>query len=787
MKCQPLVIDCNDQSRLPKVANGVQTVEVAQPLAVQPVLTVYFLNGVPAALDHNLTAFAISGGVRIPGSAIKIIGATTTGASTLQLTLSQPGDFSNYLLAVIGFDTYGLDPLFCCRTFNFFPQCAKFDCQPPPEPTPPLPPGPPIDYQTKDYQSFRRALLDFLPTRIPGFVETNEADLAIIIAELFAYAGDQLSYYQDAVANEAYLGTVRQRTSAKRHARLMDYHMHDGLAARAAIFFHVGSSVAPGTAIPIPQGLAVTTRETVPSRLVWFETDANLNCYREHNRIHLYTWLNQSCCLPKGATSADLVGKLSQLASGQYLLFEEVRAQVLGTSGQVLMDAVGSPVLATEAANPARRQIVRLAQIDDSLIDPVNNQPVTRVTWEEVDALTMDFCLTVDANGHPATIARANLVPASHGQTLPPETVDPDKLTLSQGPLTWLDLIPNLGPLPLYPPDLPDPKSAVASITLKVSGFAAPWNQQSSLLDSKETSMDFVVDTDNAGRGVLRFGDGNLGLALPAGAALSAVYRIGNGAAGNVGANSLINLPWVVNGVAVSALAGIDYAINPLPAAGGIDPEPIVDVQRDAPQEFAAVQYRAVTADDYAKAAGGVLGVYKAAAEFRWTGSWLAVFVAVDPVGRDELSPALKQLVEARLDSYRQAGYDLEIQAPQYVPLNIGLLICVWPDYFNAAVEEAVLDILSSGQRLDGANGFFHPNQFSFGDSLYLSRLYAAVQVVAGVRSVQAITFQRLFQPDYGETEAGELTAGFFEILRLDNNPSAPDNGILQLKMDGGK
>ena len=42
----------------------------------------------------------------------------------------------------------------------------------------------------------------------------------MVLIELLAYAGDQLSYQQDAVANEAYLDSARQRVSVRRHARL---------------------------------------------------------------------------------------------------------------------------------------------------------------------------------------------------------------------------------------------------------------------------------------------------------------------------------------------------------------------------------------------------------------------------------------------------------------------------------------------------------------------------------------------------------------------------------------
>ena len=73
----------------------------------------------------------------------------------------------------------------------------------------------------------------------PDWVERNPADLGIALVELLAYEGDRLSYFQDAVANEAYLDTVRTRISARRHARLIDYRMHDGRNAWAPVRFEV--------------------------------------------------------------------------------------------------------------------------------------------------------------------------------------------------------------------------------------------------------------------------------------------------------------------------------------------------------------------------------------------------------------------------------------------------------------------------------------------------------------------------------------------------------------------
>ena len=76
-------------------------------------------------------------------------------------------------------------------------------------------------------------LLDRLSQLLPGWGGTSEADLGVALAELIAYVGDHLSYQQDAVATEAYLETARSRVSLRRHALLVDYHVHDGCNARA--------------------------------------------------------------------------------------------------------------------------------------------------------------------------------------------------------------------------------------------------------------------------------------------------------------------------------------------------------------------------------------------------------------------------------------------------------------------------------------------------------------------------------------------------------------------------
>ena len=67
---------------------------------------------------------------------------------------------------------------------------------------------------------------------MPDWTERHVPDLGVALVEVLAYTGDYLSYYQDAVATEAYLQTARNRVSVRRHARLTGYRLHEGCHAR---------------------------------------------------------------------------------------------------------------------------------------------------------------------------------------------------------------------------------------------------------------------------------------------------------------------------------------------------------------------------------------------------------------------------------------------------------------------------------------------------------------------------------------------------------------------------
>jgi hypothetical protein len=219
-------------------------------------------------------------------------------------------------------------------------------------------------------------------------------------------------------------------------------------------------------------------------------------------------------------------------------------------------------------------------------------------------------------------------------------------------------------------------------------------------------------------------------------------------------------------------------------------------VRQIAPEAFRALQFRAVTEADWEEMALRHSGVAAVNARFRWTGSWHTVFVAIHPVeasdlvrlagGGAALASAFAAEMRAHLRRFKLAGYDLAVRAARYVPLEIDLRICVAPGHFRGDVLEAVARALSNHAYSDGTRGFFHPLEVAFGQSVYLSRLYAAVEAVEGVESATVTRFKRYWEVAGDELDRGFMAMGDMEIARLDNDANFPESGVLRLTAVGG-
>lgn len=1023
--------------------NGIDYVEISDD---QEVLTITFLSKAPADLKVE--------NVRIDG------GATVTDIKATELrmcsdedpelddcvrvTVDRFGDFSSYTLRIVETDVrgrpgtepfHGFDPRYASIEFSFKAQCpTDVDCNSLEVCPPDIVPEPEISYLAKDYESFRRLILDRLALVIPEWRERHVPDVTIALVESLAYVGDYLSYYQDAVATEAYLGTARRRISVRRHVRLVDYPMHEGCNARAWVAVSVSSETTLDaedcyfiTASVSRNGystLALRHDDVQKLPVGTYEVFEPLTpippvMYPAHNTIHFWTWGEDECCLPAGTTRATLDDTPSDsrherdstrdtsarghrglsLKPGDVLILEEI-----------LGPRTGSP----SDADPAHRQAVRLTRVEQGF-DEVLKQPILEVEWAEGDALRFPLCLSTvgpDCRTLRVSVARGNVVLVDHGRTLThcddnPEPVpvppaplsdpvcddpctsslwnprarltqllrqllagdapteqelafiaavvgpdlaakwglpsdtknngdknikDPPQLAkalegfltlqeraskpftyqLRHGPLTYVTLFPNQdriareqarllsefeprtkswvesllrrvrqsapltrdevealrslfgegelrlassvlrvetppeeiarlmerllarwprilekkirrlgllearcragyvltsadasdlsdawgeGGISLNPEEnlallgpasealCQDPRSALAALSLSEStDTTIRWDVRYDLLESSPDDRHLVVEREDDGSAQVRFGDGRLGRDAPPGQTLYASYRIGNGAAGNVGAEVISRIVFCKK-----YQDSVIQVRNPLPACGGVDPEPIAEAKAFAPVWFRRRRLRAITADDYGSLAAERADLQGASAVLSWTGSWYEVQVAVDPVATNVASDELLRDVDEGLFAYRRIGHDLRVQGARYVQLDIGLDVCILPNHVRGDVANAIRGVLSNRTLADGSRGLFHPDNLTFRGEISLSSIVATVQRVAGVQSVGVTRFERLDEGDHGELDRGVIRLARREIARLDADPGQPANGRLRLNVRGGR
>ena len=799
--------------------NGIDFLEVrdepGQPLADRQRFLLVTLFKAPTDI-LTLDNLRIEGGEALRD--IRVV-QVSSAANIVTVEVDKVGDFSTYTLRLVATSTaddppIGYDPLLAAVDFSFKVNCiTDFDCADDQACLPQLFEEPQLDYLARDFNSLRQLMIDRVRLLAPEWREDHLADMTHALIDLKAYVADYQHYQLDAINTEAYLFTARSRVSVRRHARLVDYHMHDGCSARVWAQLRVDEAVAG--AVNLPQGTQLLTavpglsarflentqsyRDALSSAPEFFETLHDASLFAAHNTLCFYTWGDSRCILPRGATRATLRGHFPDLRSGDVLIFEEQRGPKSGDPAD---------------SNPNQRFAVRLLDVGLGR-DELTETDVTEIRWYAEDALPAPLCLSADVPPDAQlpcdgaiSVAHGNIVLADHGRSLPVEalgTVPASSLVYVSPEQRCETELPDAVPArfrpqlqqPLvaqhvtYTHELAQsrsarwamqlsPASTLPAIQLALdSKFAGEiWHPQRDLLNSAGDEPEFVLEVENDGRAHVRFGNDENGRRPNAGGTFYARYRTGGALAGNIGADALAHV--VTNQAAILGVR------NPLPGSGGVVPEPIEAVRQNAPQAF-RTQERAVTPADYEAVALRFPGVQRAAASIRWTGSWYTVFITVDRLNAAAISPEFEHDFRAHMNAYRMMGYDLEVDGPTYVPLEIELEVCVKPEYFRAAVRSALQSTLSAHTLPDGRRGLFHPDNFSFGQPVYLSHIYAAVSAIAGVQSAQVTRFQIQDQPGSSGLAAGKIILGRLEIAQLESNPSFPKRGILRLIMKGGK
>lgn len=271
---------------------------------------------------------------------------------------------------------------------------------------------------------------------------------------------------------------------------------------------------------------------------------------------------------------------------------------------------------------------------------------------------------------------------------------------------------------------LPDPQVPLDSLIIEVregTDWVRWYPQAAQVLSPDPLAREYRLSVDGAGLPRVVFAARPIPVAENN---IRASYRVCLGARGNVAAGAINE--------ARTALPALHAVTNRVAAAGGSDAESAQSAISQAPQVFRS-QQRAVTAADYVALTRRTGAVAKVRVNSQ---SYNRVDLYVAPAG-DTLAPlseSLRNYLLAYFEDKRPLGINVQIFGARAAPLDIGCVI-VFDQRFAAStvignVRTAITGLLTFA-RVD------------FGQTLYVSDVYAVAEAVPGVIGVTVDRFRR--------------------------------------------
>lgn len=570
-----------------------------------------------------------------------------------------------------------------------------------------------VHFLARDYAAFRTLMLDDLAANSSDAIVQHPANIDVALVEVLAYVADYLSYYQDAVATEAYLETARRRISVRRHARLLDYPLDEGCNARTWVHLQTatdGVVVPAGTvlATQVPRLDSVRISRAEATSATMFETMHAVTLVKRHNRLRPAL---ASALLHPGADRLDLAGRWPDLAAGDVLVLDH----------------------ATGWAHPVR------------LIDVVAGNGTTRVVWHGDDRLP------ADTPALPGWSLLGNIVLADHGAWLDPEPVE---LAADGRGDVAIDCSDLCFAVPYHHDEAIRDSAAAArrqesrraepAMTLELArtgsgGPCAPrWSARRDIVRATAFERVFAVEPIDAAHVSLRFGDGTAGRRAPT-RPMALRYRDGCGGAGNIGAGTLTHI--------VSDDDRILAVRNPLAATGGTDAETIEQVAALAPYAQAE-RLRCVTVDDF-EAAARRLSDIEAVLVHRRSDPAVVDLSVVRSAGGEVDADFAARLVRA-FEPLLLIGETVRIVAATVLKPHIGIMLPVARSELAAAAS-AVRDHLLQRLKPD------------FGSALDIATIERTVRAIREGRGAQVVAMALA-----GDSDLAAIRPEPHAVVRID-------------------
>ena len=667
-----------------------------------------------------------------------------------------------------------------------------------------------IDYLGRDYTHF----VTMMRSRVAEVVQEDSAwaldhpaDPMTTILEVLAYAGDHLSFRQDAAGTKSYLTMARRRLSLRRHGRLRDYAVNDGCNARTVLVFAVNDNGV------LPQGLQVVTQQPGQSKVI-LPPDAPLVASST-----IFETMHRQPVSPKlnDLGYAFAPGAAYIMPAGTIALTLHIGGTGL-VPGQLIV--LSQPDAPAGVSSPFGAQALRLLEVEEKT-DPQTKVTTTVLSWHPEDALARP--LTVP----PAKVAGSvslygNVVLADHGQTVSAK-VSPDTVRSGRPyrPTVLIEDVVSAAPYPQVAAafdgkqDLvraslmvksakaslaPQPRAAVPCIAMHgmrpamtstqgtppqiVNTVTDDWQARQDLLSAAPTERAFAVSLEDAYGGDerhlhLEFGDGELGYRPAPGTIFKATARTGGGQTGRVRANSLRQV--------VGTAPLVMSVSNPLAAAPSLE-EPSEAIRLFATTAF-RTNLRGIEPADWDHLGRADPLVTEVNATYNENGL-APCTVALTTSATTPDDDVAFNVARARLLQYAVLGAQPEIKKGRDVPLDIAVVVYCASGTNIGAARQRLLQAIGTGSLPDGSPAFFNPANWPLGRSVRLDELTAAIEADPWVSFVTVdpgldtrVVFQTIGRGDdtTSNFKKGYIEIGWNERARVGNDDFQPALGRVGL------
>jgi hypothetical protein len=217
---------------------------------------------------------------------------------------------------------------------------------------------PAIRYRIGTYSSFMQAMRSSAAEKdeLKSWTARSPRDFGMQFLDMWAYLGDILTFYQERIANEAYLRTATQRESLMRLAAAIDYRLGPGAAAIVYLAFTLDK----GRALRIPIGLKTQSVPGQNEKPQKFETVEEIQADARWNSVRAFP--QPQPVVPFGANR-----------TGGTLANEPARPKPLAAGARVIIfDGKNSEIkeITTVRKTDAGTQITWTAPIKGSFTNP---------------------------------------------------------------------------------------------------------------------------------------------------------------------------------------------------------------------------------------------------------------------------------------------------------------------------------------------------------------------------------------------------------------------------------